>query len=264
MVEFSDLIPIASAYGVIAEAGIHERWKKLPVELYESETYEAIGGLLARQATLSIEFMRTPSIWNAHIAPIIMRSMMDAQITIRWILKDPTPRAKKYVLYGLGQQKLYIENLKTREDHDAPDIAEMIEAESAWLNSQRPDFLTEVNVGRLADLTTRAMAKDCGLEDLYKFAYTPFSGAVHNMWHHISKFNLMYCNNPLHNFHKVPIVEPCPTQISFALESAKHLEDGFCAVDNVFSLEIDTQLPHAFLIHELDKLVEPTVDDSKD
>lgn len=190
MVEFSDLIPIAKAYCAIAEKGLNERWEKLPIELYDSETYEAIGGLLARQTTLSIELVSVPSIWNAHIAPIIMRCMIDAHITTQWILEDPAARARKYVLYGLGQEKLYIENMKSRKDHDDVEMAEFIDRKEAWLNSQRPDYLTEVNVGSWSELSTRAMAKDCALEDLYKFGYAPCSGTVHNMWHHISWFNL--------------------------------------------------------------------------
>jgi len=264
MVEYSDLMPIAKAYCDIAEKGLNERWEKLPIELYDSETYEAIGGLLARQATLSIEFVTAPSIWNAHIAPIIMRCMMDALISIQWIVKDPAARARKFVLYGLGQEKLYIENMKTRMDCEDADIADLIERESAWLNSQRRDFLTEVNVGSWSDLKTRDMAKDCGLEDLYKFGYTPFSGAAHNMWHHISRFNLKFCQNPLHNFHKVPTIASCPIEVAYAVQSAQHLEESFGAVDEAYSLEIDTALPYGFLVQELNRLDERTAQNSQD
>ena len=34
--------------------GFRERWKKWDIEIYDSETFEAIGGLLSRQVTLSI------------------------------------------------------------------------------------------------------------------------------------------------------------------------------------------------------------------
>ena len=264
MIQYSDLLPLVDAYCNTVEKGLYERWDKLPIELYDSETYEAIGGLLARQTTLSIQFMTAPSIWNAHMAPIIMRCMMDALITIQWILRDPSARAKKYVLYGLGQQKLYIENMKAREDHDAPEIAASIDSEAAWLNSQRRDFLTEVNVGRWPDLSTRDMAKDCGLDVLYKFAYTPFSGVAHNMWHHISRFNLKFCRNPLHNFHKVPTIAPCPIELEYAVQSAQHLDESFCAVDEAYSLEIDTVLPYGFLVQELNRLDERTPQNSQD
>lgn len=75
--------------------GLNERWQKFSIELYDSETYEVIGGLLARQATLATQFAMAPQIWNGHIAPLILRSMTDAHITLAWILCEPKDRAKK-------------------------------------------------------------------------------------------------------------------------------------------------------------------------
>jgi len=34
-------------YSKIVKEGLDERWKKLNVELYDSETYEVVGGLIA-------------------------------------------------------------------------------------------------------------------------------------------------------------------------------------------------------------------------
>ena len=42
----------------------------------------------------------------------------------------------------------------------------------------------------------------------YDFVYTPFSAAVHNMWHHVARYNLTYCDNPLHRYHRIPIDPP--------------------------------------------------------
>jgi len=125
--------------------GFRERWKKWEIEIYDSETYEAIGGLLSRQVTLSISLASAPQIWNGHIAPLILRAMTDVHITLAWILLDPKERAKKYILYGLGQEKLYIEHLKSEAVEEDNRINLMIEVRESWLNSQRADFLTEVN-----------------------------------------------------------------------------------------------------------------------
>jgi hypothetical protein len=42
------------------------------------------------------------------MAPIILRAMVDLYITLSWIFKDPLERSKKYIAYGLGQEKLEI------------------------------------------------------------------------------------------------------------------------------------------------------------
>lgn len=254
MIEFSDLQAIIPRYVDTAEAGLHMRWNQMPVKLYDSEIYEAVGGLMARQATLSIQFASSPLVWNAHIAPTIMRCMMDALITVKWILKDPETRARKYVLYGLGQQKLYIENMQARDDAEDPAIANLVCRMKEWLSSQRRDALTEVNVGSWSEVTTRKMAQECGLDDLYKFDYTQFSGAAHNMWHHVSCFNLKSCVNPLHNLHKVPTIAECPIDLSFMVQSADHLEQCYVAVDEAYDLQIEVPLPRSFLVGEFDKI----------
>ena len=90
----------------------YERWDQVEIDLYRSETFEVIGGLLSRQATLLIEMASSPSIWNGNIAPLILRSMTDLHITLAWILNEPDETARKYLLYGLGQEKLLIEHYR--------------------------------------------------------------------------------------------------------------------------------------------------------
>ena len=70
----------------------------------DKHVHEAIGGLLARQATLAIELARSPMMWIGNVAPLILRCMTDAYITLAWILDDRGDRAKKYTEYGLGQE----------------------------------------------------------------------------------------------------------------------------------------------------------------
>ena len=76
-------------------ASFDERWSKITPDLFEKNIHEAIGGLLARQATLAIELARSPMIWNGNVAPLILRCMTDAYITFSWILEDIDDRTKK-------------------------------------------------------------------------------------------------------------------------------------------------------------------------
>lgn len=125
-------------YCSIVEDGLIERWDKFNVKVSDSETYEVIGGLLARQATLTIYLAQAPQIWNGHIAPLILRCMTDVHINLAWIIDSPKERAKKYILYGLGQEKLHTEHLRNEYNMERPKdskLEKLIQAKESWLNS---------------------------------------------------------------------------------------------------------------------------------
>ena len=62
--------------------------------------------------------------WTAHIAPVILRAMVDTHITLAWILKDPPERSRRFIFYGLGQVKLDIEHRKSSLGDREPDPQE--------------------------------------------------------------------------------------------------------------------------------------------
>ena len=72
---------------------IENRIGRWPVDLTKREVHEVVGGLLARQATLGIQLASSPGIWNGHVAPLILRTMVDTFITLAWIIEDPVDRA---------------------------------------------------------------------------------------------------------------------------------------------------------------------------
>ncbi len=240
----------------VAGEGVAARWDQLPIELADGEEWEVVGGLLARQATLCTQLAMAPMIWNPHIAPMIIRSMIDCFITLRWVLSDPSKNAKKYVLYGLGRHKLYLNHLRDRA-RDDPDLHEMLEIEEAWLNNQRGEFATTVDVGNLDAKSTRTMAIEAGCEDLYSFPFSQFSGVVHNMWHHVARFNLEVCDNPLHKYHRVPLMPLSEPDLEWVYQAAKHLTSCFEAVDEHYGLTVEVPLP-------LDRFFDLFVQDEED
>ena len=230
------------------------RWDKIPLELYDAEVYEVIGGILARQTTLSIQLAQNPMIWNPHIAPLILRSMIDAHITLAWILFDDfKQRAKQYILYGLGQEKKLVEHMKNESEED-DDWYELIKIKEKWIEMQRYPFLTEVNLGSWSGTNTRVMAKEVDCESLYKFAYEPFSAVSHNMWQHISIFNLKQCKNPLHKYHKVPAIRNVPLSEDYVFRSSKYLSKSFEVLDKKFEFSIDMPLPVDWYLENIEKV----------
>jgi len=244
---------IVGEFAELCSSGFTARWSLLPVEIYVSEAYEVVGGLISRQATLAIELALTPPMWSGHIAPLILRSMTDAHITLVWILGDFETRAKEYISYSIGQEKLAYEHLEAEyEKTNDENIAELIEMKKAWVNSQRKDWFVEVNVGSWSGASTRKMAKESGCEGLYQFAFVPFSAIAHNMWSHISLYNLETCSNPLHKFHRVPTIRDVILDVDYVYRAAKYISRSFEAIDKHFDLSVEHELPVEFLSRRLD------------
>lgn len=241
------LLGIIDEYVQLVREELHARWDAWPLDLSKSEIHEAIGALLARQVTLATQLAGTPAIWNGHIAPLILRSMADVHITLAWILIDPLDRSRKFILYGLGQEKLEIEHHKTRlvaDGQSEPESDPFVQARLAWLNAQRYEFLTEVNVGSWSGLSTREMAEQAGILDFYRYVYTPFSAATHSMWQHVAKYNLITCDNPLHRYHKIPVDPDIHLDPDYLMKAAKYVAKTFAAFDDSLNIKIGS--PSAF------------------
>jgi len=237
----------------LADLGLSERWSMLPKDIYENHQCEVIGALLARQVTLAKRMARNPEFCDVHIGPIMLRVMIDNHITLAWILKDPAARSKLFVLHGLGQDKLFLEHLKAEaEDGSNPDLQNLIEAKERWINNQQYSFLTTVNLGSWSGLNTRDMAEEANCLDLYRYAYTPFSSCVHNMWNHVGRLNVDQSGNPLHKYLLVPCDPEMEPEFDLLLNCAKYLEKSFRIVDETFGLQCNTLLPYEYWFTQAD------------
>lgn len=200
--------------------------------------HEVIGGLLARQVTLAVQLAASLPNWNGHIAPLFLRTMADVYINMAWVLGDPDDRAKKFILYGLGQAKLEIERRRAdMENSEASDgEVEYIQIQEDWINQQRATFLTDVNIGSWSGLSTRNMAEEAGCLDFYNYVYTPFSSCTHSTWFHIARYNLVPCNNSLHRYHSVPAIVDAALDPHYLHLSARYLQKTFKKFDETFGV----------------------------
>ena len=238
-------------YTAALRAELAERWKNWTIDLTQNEMFEVIGALLARQVTLATQLAGSPDIWNAHTAPLILRSMIDVYINLAWIFLDPLDRSRKFILHGLGQEKLDIEHRKKlmvdagRKADDDP----LIKHKEEWLACQRFAFLTEVNVGAWSGIDARKMAEEAGCLDFYRYAYTPFSAGTHSMWHHVSRWNLIPCRNPLHRYHSVPDDPILNPDFEYLYLAAEYAAKTFDLFDEKSGVKVDIR--SAFnLLHE--------------
>ena len=254
--DFREVEQLIKSFIEEARLELRQRWEKWTIDLSQNEIHEVVGALLARQVTLARQMAQCPTIWNGHIAPIILRAMADVFISLTWVLKDPLERSRKFVLYGLGQAVLQFEHRKAQIADREPTGEEkmLIEASEAWINSQRFSFLTEVNVGSWSGIPTRQMAEEAGCVGFYNYVYNPFSACAHSMWHHVARYNLRQCANPLHQYHQVPEDPDFPIDPYNFYLSAKYLEKTFHAFDEKFSIKVDAPSAYEHLCEGLDKL----------
>jgi hypothetical protein len=252
---------LIEGYSANVADGFHSRWNSCAPEIYDNEISEAVGGLAARQSNLAIEMARNPGIWNVHIAPLVLRCMIDAHITLAWILVSPKDRSRDYIRYGLGQEKLFLEYLKNEAD-GIPEgefdggMSEVINEREAWMNSQLLEWAIEVNVGSWSGTSVRDMASESGCESLYKFVYVPFSGAVHNMWQHVGVNNMVTCLNPMHKFHRIPLIWSGEIDADYLYRSSKYVSRTFQLLDQKLGSSSEVQLPVDYFIESIGRNLE--------
>lgn len=233
------------------------RWNWWQKDVTCPEQYEVIGGLLARQINIAMKFISCSNIWDGHIGPIILRSMVDNYINFAWVFEEPIERARKFIYYGLGQEKLMLEHrkeeLKTREHEDKEDL--IIEASEAWINRQRFSFLTEVSLKSWSETPVRKMAEEANCLDLYNYVYQPFSCAAHNMWNHVAKYNLLESDNPLHKFFRRPIIIDAPPDIHYAELAAKYVNKMMSLFDKKTGFKPERN-SYSLLLQDIARLAE--------
>ena len=223
-------------YSGLCQESFYERMDSWRIDIYEKETNEVVGGLLARQLSIARNISDNPLMWNYHILPILLRCMADLYITFCWILKDKQVRSRMFIEYGLGQEKLAIEKYReslNEESEPDPDAISFIEMREKMLNVERHSFLIPVNLGAWSELNTRKMAIEVGEKQFYDLVFTQFSSAVHSTWQHIWQMNLVPCSNPLHMGHRKPCDTDLPTDFQLFSISAKYLCKTFAKFDDV-------------------------------
>ena len=254
-----ELWPLIEGYCADVDRELAARLDAWPADFAQIHLHEVIGGMLARQATLAKDVAHAPALWTGHSAPILLRAMADVYINIAWLLLDPIERCRKFILFGLGQSKLELEHRRaqigTREP--TPEEASMLEAGERWIDGQRIGWLIDVDLGKWSSLSVRQMAEEASCIDFYNYVYTPFSACAHSMWHHVARYNLRVCGNPLHRHHRRPTGEAFAPDIHYLTLAAKYWSKTLGTFDRTHGLAIPGPSSYETLI---DAVTEGSVD----
>lgn len=202
-----------------------------------------VSALLARQAKIAVKIVGAPSIWVQDIGMILLRSMVECLINLRWILADAGMRSRRFVEYGLGQEKLHIAHLESALGDEVNPVVKqqllsVIERRRAWLNGHQFDFLTTVNVGGWESETVFGMATKLGCLDLYNHAYNPMSAATHSSWHCVGLHNLCQSEDPVHFSVRLPLVDSGEIHLDVPINAAKYF--GIMLVDVASTLGVES------------------------
>ena len=114
MKDVDPFVEFIDSYTSYLNESFTKLWEQINIEYDKLDAYAVIGGLLSRQVTLSLEMARSPSVLNGHSAPLFLRAMTDLHITLAWIMLDLEERSKKYILHGLGDEKILVEHYKKK------------------------------------------------------------------------------------------------------------------------------------------------------
>ncbi|WP_226006617.1 DUF5677 domain-containing protein [Natrinema salinisoli] len=222
---FEKLASFGFEYEESLKHTIIDLWFEAPKDPEFTGKNEVLDGLLMRQVSLVSNLATSPSLWNTDIAGIIIRCMVENQITLEWFNQNGDKEDyKSFIDYGLGQEKLMLEHYQRLQDEiDVPnEIGVGLERMEDRLEAQRYKHLIPVDVGHWADKNTRQLAKEADCKDLYDLRFQQHNPAVHGSWDFIQQNYLVKCHNPLHQFHQIPQFQPLP-KLPFAIVEAGNM-----------------------------------------
>lgn len=258
-----ELWQLVDSYCADVDRELAARLEAWPPDFAHIHVHEVIGGMLARQATLAKDIARAPALWTGNSAPILLRAMADAYINVAWLLLDSIERSRKFILFGLGQAKLEFEHRRAQigAREPTPQEAAMLEAGERWIDGQRIGWLLDVDLGKWSSLSVRQMAEEAGCIDFYNYVYTPFSACAHSMWHHVARYDLVECPNPLHRHHRRPTSEAKTPDIHYLTLAAKYWSKTLVTFDRTYALVIPGRSSYGALVHAVtDGSVDPQPD----
>ena len=233
-------------YIKIAIPAVKERISTWRSTSPDRDVYEVVGGLLARQVTLVLELASTPQIWNHHISPIILRSIIDGYIVLKWILIDAKPRSLWFIADSVRQVERRLEEAREILQNKALNNEEslLLSAYENWINFYKSRTVNAVD----QRLRIKDMAFEVGEEGLYVGPFRTMSSVVHPSWYHISMYNLEP-DLPAVGVHcREPFIPESRGNYQFKL-AADYLDQTFLAFDKAFDLDFKPIYPGSFLTY---------------
>lgn len=202
--------------GETARAYLDLLRRRFRPDLYDPTKDEIFFGLFGRMTRLFCLLMEDPNLWARDVGGILLRCLADTAITFGYLVTNGTPdEVKKFIEYGEGQQKLLM--LHLQDNYPEEQSLEGLSAKQLAEKMGRftPELL-DIELGHWSKKNSRLLAKDAGMERLYRLVYSPTSGDIHGSWLSLKNSNLTHCAEPLHRYHRLPTFAEPPFFINIA------------------------------------------------
>lgn len=210
-------------------------------DLYHPEQDEVLLGLFARVSRLYLMMLTHSPLWVRDLSGIVIRCMADATIIFSYLAKRGTDQEfDAFIEYGRGKEKLLMLHLQdTHEGSKSVDGQTSAEVADGIGGGFAPE-LVDINLTGWSQKSERTLAFEAGMEQLFRLVYSPTSSDVHGDWSSLRRFNLAYCDQPLHRYHRIPILVEPP--ILLEVLSAAHQIYQTCVECGVDHLGFPSQI----------------------
>lgn len=202
------------------EVGLRERQLQAELDLWNPTPDEVRLGLASRALRLAHELIEDPNLWTATGGAHLVRAIIETRITTAWLLRKGTDRdCEQYKEYGLGKSKLYKLHLDDYiESTGATELEELRDRLEHEVNAEILKEFQRISLGgTFSGKSIREMAEESGLRPVYTLNYQPLSSEAHGEWSSLNRYDLRFCTNPLHRFHRVGRFQPSDVWGSIAL-----------------------------------------------
>ncbi len=225
-VSYDEISPILSRYEDGARTEFYKLVETWPEELSEKPVPRVLGALVARQTTLALSLVSYHSLWNHHLAPLILRSLLENWLKIEWLIRDPVRHACGIAKADLTGAKTKVQRIAAKKNpgtkERAEEIVDLLTTEEQMFQSEQKTIIVD----------PRTMANKAGGEALiaYRRHHVLFSSCVHSSWNHIARFNLTIDPNPLHRYPFIPMWKEIVADLNFPLLAAEYCDKAFHSV----------------------------------
>lgn len=184
-----------------------EALETAPARLHDKERQEVVAGLVSRAGRDLIAVLTAPDLWCMEHGAHIVRMLVETKIYLHWMAQQDPGIYREFQVYGAGKAKLYARiadevpaEARTPVYQEAMDEFERLSHNQSIIDYRIVDTRDTFAQGK----SIRSMAKETGLLDFYRQAYSQASGVAHSEWWSIETHAMERCLNVLHGLHLIP------------------------------------------------------------
>ncbi len=241
-------------------AALHELTDSIDLDLYSPERDEVLLGLLGRSYRLFNHMMFSISMWTEDMSSHFLRALVDTLIQLKWLAKqDSVEYYERYKRYAVGKKKLLMLHLEDLSDAgQIQDVEDTIEHLRSIVNEELWEEFQDVDLGgNFSGKDIRSMAIETSLKVEYDTIYSPASANVHGDWTSVAMFNMNYCLNPLHRFHRIPRYDEMGREFPFRplLTALKLFKSSLTTIFSAYDCDKDRKTRLRAILKETEKQI---------